>query len=193
MIQAIDPHEAEHWREGLREFDAQNELIAMAIMCAFTKPQTWLDVGCGTGVLVRTAACNGIISTGVDQLVTNQDTGRFWFYKRDLREPLDLGRTFEMVTCIEVAEHLEEKFEGVICDTLARHVAPGGRLVFTAAKPGQPGYNHFNCQPQRYWRDRLESRGLRYSQADTIRLANILQWTYTSLHHLEENLQVFTR
>ena len=190
MIQAIDPHEAEHWRNGLHEFDEQNKLIAMAVMCAFTKPQTWLDVGCGTGAIVHTAYANDVMAFGVDQLIVLESER---FKNADLRQPLDLGRTFEMVTCIEVAEHLEEQYEGVICDTLARHVAEGGRLVFTAAKPGQPGYNHFNCQPLKYWRDRLESRGLRYSQADTMRLANILQWTYTSLHHLEENLSVFTR
>jgi cyclopropane fatty-acyl-phospholipid synthase-like methyltransferase len=188
----ISESEKQHWREGLAKDDSQNELIAMAILCAFTKPKSWLDVGCGTGAVARTAMHNGIEAYGVDQLV--DEALRGWIAKTwDLRLPLNLERTFDLVTCIEVAEHLEEEYEGVICDTLVRHVAEGGRLVFTAAKPGQGGYNHFNCQPQKYWRDRMESRGLKYSQADTLRLAEIWKWTFTALHHLEENLQVFRR
>jgi cyclopropane fatty-acyl-phospholipid synthase-like methyltransferase len=185
----ISESEKQHWREGLAEFDSQNELIALAIMCAFTKPKSWLDVGCGTGAMAHVAKRNNIEAVGVDQLVEYEA----FMLNHDLRFPFNLERTFALVTCIEVAEHLEEQYEGVICDTLARHIAEGGRLVFTAAKPGQGGYNHFNCQPQKYWRDRLESRGLKYSQSDTLRLAEIWKWTFTSLHHLEDNLQVFTR
>lgn len=185
----IDEHEAEHWRNGLREFDAQNELIAFAIMCAFTKPETWLDVGCGTGAIVRAALANGVDAFGIDQLAQDDK----YFKRVDLRAKIELPRQFQFVTCIEVAEHLQEEYEGEICDTMVRHVAPNGKLIFTAAKPGQGGYNHFNCQPQKYWRDRLESRGLRYSLADTMRLKEIWTWTFTALHHLEENLQVFTR
>lgn len=188
-IPQISDDEKIHWREGLHEFDWQNELIAFGIMSAYKKPASWLDVGCGTGAIVNAALANSVDAFGVDQLVTDDKH----FKVADLRQPLDLGRTFELVSCIEVVEHLEEQFEGVICDTLARHVASGGRLVLTAAKPGQGGYNHFNCQPQKYWRDRLESRGLRYNPIDTGRLAEIWKWTFTSLHHLEENLQVFTR
>jgi SAM-dependent methyltransferase len=186
----MEESERAYWRNGLKEFDAANELIALGICCAFTKPLSWLDVGCGTGAVVWSAEALGILSFGVDQLV---ETDGIWFKRVDLTQPLDLGRTFELVTCIEVAEHLQEEYEGVICDTLARHVAPGGRLVFTAATPGQIGYDHFNCQPKKYWTDRLESRGLVYNYRDTERLAEIWRWTYTNLNHLPKNLQVFTR
>lgn len=185
----ISESEKTHWRDGLHKFDAENELIAFAIMCAFTKPASWLDIGCGTGAVALTAFRNGVDTVGLDQLVDTNDMLK----TTDLRQPVDLNRTFQFVTCLEVVEHLEEQFEGVICDTLVRHVAPDGYLILTAAKPGQPGYNHFNCQPKKYWCDRMESRGLRYSLADTTRLGEILKWTYTSLHHLEENLQVFRR
>lgn len=193
-LKVLSEAEAQHWREGLSKDDASNELIAMGVMCAFTKPSNWLDVGCGTGAIARTASRNGIGAFGVDQLAeTLHSDPSLEFVKHDLREPLDLHRTFEIVTCIEVVEHLEPEFEGVISDTLVRHVAPNGRLILTAAKPGQGGYNHFNCQPKQYWKDRMESRGLRYAHADTLRLAEIWKWTFTPLNHLPENLQVFTR
>lgn len=189
-LTAISEDEQQIWREGLHEFDAQNELIAFAIMCAFTKPDSWLDVGSGTGAVVYAALANRVNAYGIDQLA---DSTSPYFRQIDLRQAIDLNRTFAIVTSIEVVEHLEPEFDGVICDTLVRHVAPGGYLILTSAKPGQPGYNHFNCQPLKYWRDRIESRGMRYSQSDTVRLAAILSHTYTALHHLEENLQVFRR
>lgn len=189
-ILSIDEHEAKEWREGLGEFDAPNELIAFGIMAALTKPASWLDVGCGTGAIVKTALHNLVDAFGVDQLAEDSDR----FMRVDLRLPLDLKRTFALVSCIEVAEHLQPEYEGVICDTLARHVqVSGGILVFTAAKPGQSGYNHFNCQSKEYWHDRLESRGLKYDYVRTMRLGELWRQTWTQLHHLEENLQVFTR
>lgn len=185
----MDDFEYKHWVEGLKEFDWQNELVAMAIMCAFTKPTSWLDVGCGTGAMVKVARQVGVAAFGVDQIAEDGD----WFKRADLTKPFDYSNTFELVSSIEMVEHLPEQFEGVISDTLVRHVAPGGRLVLSAARPGQQGFNHFNCQPQKYWRDRMESRGLTYSIADTTRLSEILKWTYTALNHLRDNVQVFKR
>ena len=87
----------------------------------------------------------------------------------------------------------EPEYEGVISDTLVRHVAKGGRLVMTSAPPGQPGYNHFNCQPLKYWRDRMETRGLEYSNVDTRKLVEVWGHTFMATHWLENNLQVFYR
>lgn len=185
----MDEHEREHWVNGLKEYDWQNELIAFGVMCAFMKPQTWLDIGCGTGAMVKTAIRNGVAAFGVDQIAENSEQ----FKQHDLTQPLDLGRKFALVTTIEFVEHLPEQFEGVICDTITRHIAPGGRLIFTAAVPGQGGYNHFNCQPPKYWTDRLTSRGLTYNVAETRRIAAIWKNTFTTLNHLSENVQVFNR
>ena len=185
--------ERQHWVEGLKEFDWQNELIALGIVCAFTKPKSWLDLGCGTGAMVKVAYRNGIQSFGVDQIAEEDEFTAKYFKQYDLTQPLDLGRQFALVTTIEFVEHLPEEYEGVICDTITRHVAPGGRLVFTAAVPGQGGYNHFNCQPPKYWTDRLESRGMIYSANETRRLAAIWKNTFTALNHLSENVQVFIR
>lgn len=185
----MDDSERDYWLSGLSQFDVDNEMIALAVMCAFTKPQTWLDVGCGTGAVVRTARTLGIDAYGIDQMQEDAEH----FKRVDLCEPLDLGRKFELVTCIEVAEHLHAEYEGVLCDTLARHVIPGGILVFTAAPPGQDGYNHFNLQPKKYWTDRLQSRGLVLNVAYTERMALMWKYTHSTLNHLHKNVQVFNQ
>jgi len=83
----------------------------------------------------------------------------------DLRKPLDLLRDYELVLCIEVAEHLPASAADVLCTTIARHT--GRLLVFTAAPPGQEGHGHVNCQPPEYWRRRLAGEGMIYLDEDT--------------------------
>lgn len=110
----------------------------------------------------------------------------------DLREPLDYSRTFELVLCIEVAEHLPESAAGILCDTIARHT--GRLLVFTAAPPGQMGDGHMNLQPQDYWMAKLRRRGLVYKRGKTKRLR--AAWNRVlgkGYKHLATNLQVWGR
>lgn len=181
--------EIAHWRTGLPQFDIDNELVALAVIAAFMKPISWLDVGCGTGQIVKTALLFDIDAFGVDQI---QEDSRC-FKQADLTQPLDLGRQFQLVSCIEMVEHLPEEYEGVICDTLARHVTPGGILILTSALPGQEGYNHFNCQEKSYWRDRLQSRGMILNKAYTERLEIMWKHTHSTLNHLHKNVQVFSQ
>lgn len=185
----LDETERQHWLEGLAVFDRENELVLLGVLCAFTKPATLLDVGCGTGAVVREARLLGIDAYGIDQM---QDDNEH-FKRVDLREKIDLFAKFDTVYSVEVAEHLEEQYEGEFCDTLARHTVEGGRLIFTAAPPGQGGYNHFNCQPKEYWRDRFKSRGMVYNVGETERLATIWRNTWVTLNHLARNVQVFNQ
>ena len=108
----------------------------------------------------------------------------------DLRKPLDLEKRFDLVVCLEVAEHIPEESADVLCDTIAKHC--GGILIFTAALPGQGGHGHCNLQPFEYWQSRLEARGLTfYPQATTqIRQAwlNILG---EELPWLSRNITIF--
>lgn len=110
----------------------------------------------------------------------------------DLREPLDYGRGFELVLCIEVAEHLPESAADVLCDTIARHTER--LLVFTAAPPGQIGDGHVNLQHQLWWMEKLRERRLRYKRGKTKRLA--AAWRRVlgkGFEHLPANLQVWGR
>lgn len=186
----IGQQESQQWFEGLSQFDASNQCAILAVFAIFGIPTTYLDVGCGTGAMVKVAKAIGVDAYGVDQLVGED---YYNLYRRDLRQPFDLARQFDLVTSIEFVEHVEADYEGNVSDTLTRHVGIGGRLVLTSAPPGQPGYNHFNCQPKSYWRDRMENRGLRYSEIETLRLVEVWSHTFMATHWLENNLQVFRR
>ncbi len=140
---------------------------------ALGTPRSVLDVGCGEGALVGHARNLGLESMGVDLAVPTENA-QWGLLHHDLRTSLDLGRRFQWVLCWEVAEHLECEYADILCDTLAVHLArPDGRLLFTAAIPGQRGAGHVNCQPRAYWRGLLEARGLVWQTEETLRLREL--------------------
>ncbi len=151
---------------------------------ALGKPGSLFDVGCGSGALVASAGQSGIDARGVDVTLTGADHA-------DLNHPLDLGRSFDLVLCWEVAEHLAPESADTLCDTLVRHLTPGGVLLFTAAAIGQDGYGHINCQSKEYWGDKLYARGLMPDAALTSTLGGTWKSVAGKAFWYGENLQVW--
>jgi len=123
-------------------------------------PASLLDVGCAEGVHVRWARSQEIDAMGIDIAVPDGDPS---MVRADLREPVDLQRRFEWVLCWEVAEHLPAPAADTLVDTLVRHMLPKGRILFTAARPGQRGPGHINLQPRAYWEEKFCDVGLTYA------------------------------
>ncbi len=110
----------------------------------------------------------------------------------DLREPLDMARTFDLVVCIEVAEHLPESAADILCDTIVGHM--GRYLLFTAAPPGQGGNGHINCQPPGYWKQKFGDRGLGYRKNPVKRLRVAWGKVLKAQHrHLARNVQIWEK
>jgi hypothetical protein len=102
----------------------------------------------------------------------------------DLEHAFDVGRTFDLVLCLEVAEHLPESHADTFLDCLT---ALGGVIAFSAAIPHQGGVHHVNERWPSYWIDRFASRG--YRAFDPIR-AQI--WENPSVDYwYAQNLLVF--
>lgn len=136
----------------------------------FGEPRSVLDVGCGGGAHISALRERGIDAFGVDLAAPEEDG----FMRQDLKEPLTLGRRFEWVLCWEVAEHLPPDCAETLCDSLARHMLqPDGRLLFTAAPPGQRGPGHINCQPAGYWRLLLQDRGLHWQRDESLLIGEL--------------------
>lgn len=151
-------------------------------------PASMLDVGCGEGAHVAWARDLNIDAFGVDLAAPDVDG----FLRHNLCEPLHVGRRFEWVLCWEVAEHLPPQAAETLCDTLARHLEqPYGRLLFTAAPPGQSGPGHINCQPKGYWRALLEARGLHWQPKESALLGELWLLGAPKARWYGKNLQVF--
>lgn len=95
-----------------------------------------LDVGCGAGLLAEPLARLGAAVTGVDAASENiaaarahaDGSGLTIDYRDGELDSLGLG-TFDLVTAMEVIEHVADKPAFVA--GLARHLAPGGLMVLS--------------------------------------------------------------
>lgn len=123
-------------------------------------PDSLLDVGCAEGVHVDWALARGIRAMGIDLAAPEDDIA---ILRADLQFPIDLGHRFEWVLCWEVAEHLPAEAAETLVDTLVRHMQPAGRILFTAAGPGQRGPGHIHCVEAAYWQGLFLERGLTYA------------------------------
>lgn len=173
-----------------------------ALLAFVGVPKTFLDVGCGSGHLVRTSAQLGVLSEGWDVNIEDaySDSEGYEFTRVDLTEVKqtrfhrDRGfNKFDLTLCWETAEHLPPESADTLCDTLATVTAPGGLLVFTAARPGQGGSGHLNEQPRTYWRDRLRLRGLNPERLLTRQLSTTWSQVAPSCPWYGENVQVFRK
>ncbi len=129
-----------------------------------------LDVGCGVGAFLKAFAENGVADIqGVDGDHVPRDRllidpGRF--LGRDLEEPLDLGRRFDLVVSLEVAEHLPEASADRFVGNLCRHADV---VLFSAAIPEQGGTNHVNERWPSWWIPRFAAHG--FEPFDVVRPA----------------------
>lgn len=145
--------------EALKEDSAASARLAVPRILAQIPSKTVVDVGCGSGTWAksyRDAGCDilGIDGTEVqmEQLLVPPDC----FLRRNLVEPLRLERRFELVNCLEVAEHLpKSRADTFVADLCSL----GDVVVFSAAVPGQGGTHHVNEQWPSYWIQRFAASG----------------------------------
>lgn len=181
------PAEVHARRALLAPTDAHNERVLLGLLAWRGFPERYLDLGSGTGAMVNVARRCGVSAWGVDVI----NGPEHWFVHHDLTLPLALGWRAPLITCFEVAEHLPANAAGVLCDTIAEHIERGGRLIFSAAPPGQAGEEHQNCQGAAYWRTLFYDRGIGYQAEDTRYLSLLLSLTAGPLGWLPANVQVF--
>ena len=130
-----------------------------------------LDVGCAEGVWLNAWRDSGASEiAGVDGAYVERAKLRIpadCFTAADLANPFDLGRRYDLVQSLEVAEHLPPRAAEAFVANLVRHAR--GLVLFSAAPPGQGGEHHVNEQPYEYWRALF--RRYRFSAYDFVRPA----------------------
>lgn len=162
-----------------------------ALLAVYGEPRSIIDLGCGNGNIITTAARLGIKATGFDlNLRSNFIFPNGSLIKHDITEPFPWKQyKADMVLCWELAEHLPEEFASGLIEIIK--VVTNEILIFTAATPGQGGAGHINEKPHAYWRGLLIKNGLHYKREESITLSQIWEWSTSEAWWYSKNVQVF--
>lgn len=137
--------------------------VIVPLLTDLFMPASVIDIGCGIGTFLIMFEKRGVSDIlGIDGEWVNPDKlyiSKEKFKVADLSKPLILNRKFDLVLCLEVAEHIEEDCADELIDSL---IGCGDIIVFSAAVKNQRGQNHLNEQPHHYWQKKFLDRGFVY-------------------------------
>lgn len=129
------------------------------------KVRSVIDVGCGTGALLKALRDRGCEVFGLEYSGAALKYCRargLSVAKFDLeKDVFDNHRTFDVAVSMEVAEHLPARIADRYVDLLT-HLSQV--IIFTAAPPGQGGTDHVNLQPPSYWISKFRQRGFEHAE-----------------------------
>lgn len=183
----ISPNLGGHYNRTL------TDIGALEFALAETKAKSFLDVGCGTGEMVKLAHERGLRALGVegDPTIINHK----FMVCHDLNTRwIRLGK-FDIIWCVEVLEHIDEQQN--VVNTISRNIQLNGALIISAATPGQGGHHHVNERPLDYWISVFASSGFAFDRDRTNKLRkastmsefhmakNGLWFNYTPLESLD--------
>lgn len=168
------------------------DLLAQALVAVF-HPSSVVDVGCGSGgisIALRDRGVRDIFPFDFSQASVAMAKGRGLLFanRLDLTRAQRIPAAGDLCICLEVAEHIPQKYEGRVASLLSR-VSP--HLVFTAAPPGQGGHLHVNLQSQEHWIRLFACQGMRFNPEAKDQLLKM--FAGRMIRDYSQNLMVFSR
>lgn len=136
-------------------------------------PTSVLAIGWGSGAYLTYFASHGAKRiTAVDGRDREPTyVGADEYVQADLREPVDLAETFDLVMCVEPPQHISAESEPILVRNIARHA--GERIVLSGAQAGRPGAGHFAGRPISHWLDLFASAGWHPCLFDSLTLQSL--------------------
>ena len=142
----------------LRFFDRLEQVIVATL-----NPQTTLDAGCGVGFLVSALAARGVDAHGFDISEYAISQVPWWLGPRCAVGDITalLTTDYELITCIEVLEHLSA-LDGV--KAIANLCAHTDLVLFSSTPDDVSEPTHINVQPPEYWAAVFDSNGFMWRE-----------------------------
>jgi len=180
--------------QGLQKADIRT---AAEMVFRLLSPQRVLDVGAGPGQFVGRLRELGVDAWGLEGSTAAFDRAdaavRLYLWQEDITAgdaAFGASPPYDLVTCMEVAEHLPVEDADTLVCKLCRACAPGGSILLTAAPIGQGGHDHINCQPPTYWITKFGAEG--FSVDETRTAAVKAEWTkLTRMPWYGDNVLIF--
>jgi len=142
------------------ESASQSAKVIVPILCEKIRPRSVIDIGCGVGDWLSEFLKNGIeIVKGYDGDWVPRDNliiPHQLFYPLDFYSKFPKEEKFDLAICLEVVEHVSMDVSEKILDFMCM---TADVIFFSAAVPGQGGYEHINEQFQDFWIDQFKVRG----------------------------------
>ncbi len=121
------------------------------------------DIGCGNGIWLRETLDNQDIKNryGYD-LASAIESAEYLINKDIIFKEIDLeSASYDLIKtdltlCLEVAEHISMNAGLQLVKNICK---TSSYVIFSAATPGQGGFNHINEKPFEYWVSLFESNG----------------------------------
>lgn len=193
-ISVIRPYSSRYYDCVIEPAASRNAPRIAESILADLRPQSVVDVGCGTGALLAALQSRGCEVLGLE----NSAAALRYCRARDLRVmAFDLRRDmivelprFDVAVSMEVAEHLPES-----CAERYLRVLTGlsDSVVFTAAQPGQGGTDHVNEQLPSYWISRSETLGYEFQETLSERWRKAWREAGTVRKWYWRNLMIFRK
>lgn len=146
----------------------------------FPKTEPLIDFGCGPAEYLRY-----LHDIGFEKLL-GYDGVKLKTTEFSNVVEQDLAVTFNAPTenignaiCLEVGEHIPEKYLDIFIDNITRNVAPGGKLMLSWAVPNQDGYGHVSCRHNIWAMNELEKRGFTIILKDSLDARAVIEERFT--------------
>jgi SAM-dependent methyltransferase len=114
------------------------------------EPRSVLDAGCAMGFLVEGLRARGVEAFGIDvseyAISKIDETIAEYCQVGSLTEPLP--RRYDLITCVEVVEHIPAADAETVISTLC---AATDRLLLSTSPDDYTEATHLNVQPPEYW------------------------------------------
>jgi SAM-dependent methyltransferase len=135
----------------------------LSLIIEKVKPKTVLDVGCGIGNALDYFINQGVDAVGIEnsKIAISHARNPEKIIRHNLNREISLQRTFDLVWCFEVIEHIHPTYEKTFLQTLTRH---SRLIILSAARPGQGGHGHFNEQLPEYWIKKFEHLNFEFDE-----------------------------